>query len=108
MESTTKVQTSICYPLAASLTQKTAETRAKGPITMQKWEYAYINSGRTRASLVYLRPNGEKKEEIIHQKKDEDIWLLVEPWIARLGQEGYEMTGVTVAQTFEFWFKRPL
>jgi hypothetical protein len=81
---------------------------------MQKWEYAHIHYSPNdyNSSLNYLRPSGPE-----HVAYDTKVWKNKEfgqlcAWITRLGQEGYEMTGVAAGGLgyliYTYWFKRPL
>jgi hypothetical protein len=83
---------------------------------MQKWEYAYIRlPQRGDMLLVYLHPSGRKFQTYDKYKyRFEQLY----DWITTLGQEGYEMTGVTAINetqivtaepnTYTYWFKRPI
>lgn len=89
---------------------------------MQKWEYAYIAWNRDEGEiyrllqLVYLHP-AENKVVTVQKKgllsKTPDFYDQFEKFVIRLGQEGYEMVGVTATSVggtqklYEYWFKRP-
>lgn len=85
---------------------------------MQKWEYAYIHwiPDQPEMTLVYLHPSGQKSPTLDKAKKKDGFDQLY-AWVSTLGEEGYEMTGVTgvnrtvVAGTstvYTFWFKLPI
>ena len=88
---------------------------------MQKWEYAYIDyslEGDPHAyvSLTYLHPDGPSTETF---KKSGGFFKgpdwseyseQCNAWITKLGQEGYEMTGLesrTNSTRIIYWFKHP-
>lgn len=86
----------------------------------QQWEYARIvwHSAQYAKDewmdLVYYHPAGNKSEELTAGTfKKVDFRDQFRVWITRLGQEGYEMVGVTPVvyqpSTYvHYWFKRPL
>lgn len=85
---------------------------------MQKWEYAYIYFDiNGTAELTYLPATGPKivgldKERQGGMFKAADNSGQVKAWITSLGQEGYEMIGVTFQSyqglIYTYWFKRPV
>jgi hypothetical protein len=81
---------------------------------MQKWEYAYIDRPFTwkpsELSLIVLHPSGPERVE---KEKKLELVPQLNAWITELGQDGYEMTGVTHAVDggqayYTYWFKRPI
>jgi hypothetical protein len=84
----------------------------------QKWEYAFIELRGTSMSLTYLYPDGPKAQRGMEGafSKSFNYWGQVLAWVTKLGQEGYEMTGVEMAGVPDtttptatiYWFKRPL
>jgi hypothetical protein len=83
---------------------------------MQKWEYAHISYYTEypgQMTLTYLHPSGEKR--LTFDKASKTAFRQLCQWVTTLGQEGYEMTGVTAPgdaagrSTYgTYWFKRPL
>jgi hypothetical protein len=91
---------------------------------MQKWEYAYIDYCYTfeddpYVSLTYLHPDrpstetfkkkaGFFKEPVMSEYSEQR-----NAWITKLGQEGYEMTGLELGTVSRgsthiiYWFKPP-
>jgi hypothetical protein len=92
---------------------------------MQKWEYAYIDdySFTSRhdpyVSLTYLHPDKpitetfKKKGGFFKRPAISEYSEQRNAWITKLGQEGYEMTGLELrtlhgsSTHIISWFKRP-
>jgi hypothetical protein len=67
---------------------------------MTRWEYCYVAPYDDEA--CFLTPDGERRVDI---ERD-----TIRGFIAQLGIEGWEMTGVEnhISGTTRLWFKRPL
>jgi hypothetical protein len=86
----------------------------------QRWEYDYIHirsgfNSSSRNTLAYLLPDGPKAKVVENTGglfNKTDTWAQTQAWITKLGQESYEMTGVTSGVhtsegwMYEYWFKR--
>jgi hypothetical protein len=83
---------------------------------MQKWEYARINFwyGEKQGSvgLTYYHPAGTTTDVFDEKSPISNYVKRRDAWITRLGQEGYEMVGITALGSNQYpqtlyWFKRP-
>jgi hypothetical protein len=80
---------------------------------MERWEYCYIaiQIQGARGNIIWPQPDRLRVEELVLDKRagDDNAWDMAHRAMARLGTEGWEMTGLlTDGTTARWYFKRAL
>lgn len=80
---------------------------------MQKWEYCRVSYGPVVRHVIFMKPDNMEYQKLPHEQRDgaeEGISSLYR-FIARLGEEGWELVGTAIDGGDEgevAWLKRPL
>jgi hypothetical protein len=77
---------------------------------MQKWQYSRLFYFAEKKAVIFwvFDGKGQPVKESSFSYIPDNVPTFVYQSVAMLGAQGWEMVSGAMAQTLEFWFKRPV